>query len=98
MMNDKIITRKSFAVIGEEQSFSIKTDSNISKNQSKENGNFKNDLQCDAILLSPLLFGVLHAATILGGSEPLYVVLQILFAFVFWKRIDFTKESRLSNK
>jgi membrane protease YdiL (CAAX protease family) len=37
-----------------------------------------------AILISALLFGILHAANLLGGYKaPLYVTLQIIFAFCF---------------
>jgi len=37
-----------------------------------------------AILIASFLFGILHAANLLGGyKEPLYVALQVVFAFVF---------------
>jgi len=36
-----------------------------------------------AIIVSSLLFGIGHAFTALGGSEPLYVVILIIFAGLF---------------
>jgi len=30
-----------------------------------------------------MLFGILHSANLLGGKQPLYVILQVIFAFIF---------------